>query len=118
MIQIVLIGEIRFMDMLYARYSNPMELMRTYIRRGRFGEFVQGFLQAEHDRRKAEADRDEEWHWWTAYIHSYSDLSFGEWKRKILGQSGSKTTGGDYDLDDKGVQSIIDNIFPGSTTNG
>ena len=32
------------MDLLYARYSNPMDLMGRYINQGRFGEFVHEFL--------------------------------------------------------------------------
>lgn len=103
------------MDMLYARYSNPMELMKTYIRRGRFGEFVEGFLQAENDRRKAEAKRDEDLKEWIAYVHSYSDKSFNDWKAEILGgtkAAGSKKAGSDFDLDDKGIQNIIGKLFP------
>lgn len=100
------------MDMLYRAYSSPMELMRTYINRGRFGEFVQGFLQGERDRRKAEADKDEEWHLWIAYVHSYSDKSFGEWKNDLFGNAkGQKKTGGDYDLDEKSAQAIIMKTF-------
>ena len=108
-------GEISFMDMLYSRYSNPMELVKTYIRRGRFGEFVAGFLQAEKDRRKAETKKDEDLKEWIAYVHSYSDKSFDDWKAEILGKAstpGKKTAGRDFDLDDKGIQNIIGKLFP------
>lgn len=101
------------MDMLYARYSSPMELMSTYINRRRFGEFTRSFLQAESDRRKAEADKDEEWHYWMAYIHSHTDKSYTEWKDQIRGRAkGKHRTGGDYDLDDRAITSIMDKIFP------
>ena len=102
------------MDMLYARYSSPMDLMSRYINQRRFGDFVRHFVKAENDRRKAENDKDEEWMMWTAYLHSHSDKSYNDWKKEILG--GGKThkeTGGDADLDDAGIKNIIDHLFPG-----
>jgi len=104
------------MDLLYARYSNPMELISTYINRRRFAEFVRSFLVAENDRRKAEADKDEEWHYWMAYIHSYSDKSYTDWKDQILGRAkGKQRTGADHDLDDRAITAIMDKIFPSRT---
>ena len=100
------------MDMLYARYSNPMDLMNSYIRRGRFGAFVQKFNEQERERQKAEAEKDDEWRLWIAYVHSHSDKSFNDWKADLLG--GAKPagrTGGDHDLDDKSITNIIDRLF-------
>ena len=48
------------MDMLYRAYSCPMDLMRVCINQGRFGAFVEGFLRAESDRRKAETEREQD----------------------------------------------------------
>ena len=102
------------MDMLYARYSCPMDLMSVYIRQGRFGDFVTHFIQADHERRKAEADKDEEWMMWTAYVHSHSDKSFNKWKEDVLGSSEpERKAGGDADLDDNGIQAIIKKTFKG-----
>lgn len=102
------------MDMLYRAYSNPLDLMYMYINQGRFGKFVKGFLEAEYERRKEEAEKDNEWKLWTMYIHSYSEKSFTEWKSAVLpkpnGKKHIKNT--DSDLDDKGIQSIITNLFP------
>lgn len=101
------------MDMLYARYSCPMDLVGTYINQRRFGDFVTHFIQAENDRRKAENDKDEELKLWTAYVHSYSDKSYNDWKEEILGGSRpQRKAGGDQDLDDAGIQNIIDQLFP------
>ena len=100
------------MDMLYSRYSNPMDLMNSYIRRGRFGAFVQNFMDQERERQKAEAEKDDEWRLWIAYVHSHSDQSFNDWKADLLG--GAKRTGrtgGDHDLDDKSITAIIDRLF-------
>ena len=102
------------MDMLYARYSSPMDLMSRYINQRRFGDFVRHFIQAENDRRKAENDKDEEWMMWTAFLHSHSDKSYIDWKSEILGGGKpQKRTGGDADLDDAGIKNIIDHLFPG-----
>lgn len=106
------------MDMLYARYSSPMDLMRTYINHGRFGDFIQGFIQAENDRKKAEADRDEELKEWIAYVHSDTEKSFNDWKAELIEKAEAKTrnktgrkAGRDEDLDDKGIQAIINKVF-------
>lgn len=107
------------MDMLYARYSSPMDLLSTYINRGRFGDFIKGFLQAENDRKKAEADRDEELKEWIAYVHSDTEKSFIDWRAELIERAEAKTgnkagnkTGKDEDLDDKGIQDIIGKLFP------
>lgn len=103
------------MDMLYARYSSPMDLVYAYINQRRFGDFIAGFLKAENDRKKAEAEKDENTKMWLAYVHSYSDKSFNDWKDEVMGsavsKTGRKTAGSDNDLDDKGIQDIIGKLF-------
>lgn len=100
------------MDMLYARYSSPMDLMRPYINQWRFGDFIRSFLQAENDRRKEEADKNDEMKMWIAYVHSYSDKSYNEWKEDVLGAAKRNAgTGGDYDLTDERAKAIIDDLF-------
>lgn len=61
--------------------------MRTYIKRGRFGEFVENIINAENKRRKEEAEKEEEHKWWTLYVHSMSDKSFEKWKREVIEHS-------------------------------
>ena len=98
--------------MLYSRYSNPMDLLKRYINQRRFGAFVADFLKAEYERRKQEAEKEDEMKMWIAYVHSYSDKSYNEWKKQIF-QTGSTTSGGksDADLDDEGIHSIINSLF-------
>lgn len=100
------------MDLLYSRYSNPMDLVKMYINQGRFGTFVQSFLDAEYERRKQEAEKENELKLWIAYVHSYSDKSYDEWKKQIF-KRGSTTPSGksDADLTDDGIKSIIDSLF-------
>ena len=101
------------MDMLYARYSNPMDLVASYIRRRRFGEFVQGFLEAERARRKEEAEKDEEWFYRIAYVHSCSEKSYNDWRADLIGsaETKKKTAGrSDRDLDAAGIDAIISKI--------
>ena len=102
------------MDMLYRAYSNPLDLMNTYINQGRFGKFVTGFLEAEYERRKEKAERDEDWKLWMLYINSCSDKPFGEWKSEVLKTANTKTrkANKDHDLTDDGIQSIIGRFFP------
>lgn len=99
------------MDLLYSRYSSPMDLMARYINQRRFGAFVQGFMEAEYERRKQEAEKENEWKLWVAYVHSYSDKTYDEWKKQIFGTSTTKPRKSDDDLTDDEITSIIDAAF-------
>ena len=72
------------MDLLYSRYSNPLEFMRLYADQGRFGEFVTKILQMDRKRKIEVAKKDDEQKLWEIYLHSMSDKSFSEWKKDIL----------------------------------
>ena len=101
------------MDMLYRAYSNPLDLMNRYINQGRFGKFVTGFLEAEYERRKEEADKDYDWKLWMMYINSYSDITFGEWKESVQKNASERMRKNkDDDLTDDGVKAIYDKLFP------
>ena len=101
------------MDMLYSRYSNPLDLVNMYINQGRFGTFVKGFLDAEYKRKVEEAEKDKDLKLWIAYVHSDSKESFGTWKNNICKtDSKSGKPNGDENLDDEGIQNIIENLFP------
>lgn len=99
--------------MLYRAYSSPLDLMNSYINRGRFGTFVEGFLKAEYERRKEEAEKNNDWMLWVAYIHSYSDKSFNDWKKQFGGKSTTAGKTSDADLDEASANKIIDNLFRG-----
>ncbi len=99
------------MDLLYSRYSSPMDLMVRYINQRRFGAFVQGFMEAEYERRKQEAEKENEWKLWVAYVHSYSDKTYDEWKKQIFGTSTTKPRKSDDGLTDDDIMSIIDAAF-------
>lgn len=100
--------------MLYRAYSNPMDLVKRYISTGRFGTFVSSFLQAEYDRRKAEAEKDNENKLWLAYVHVASkgltDKSFDDWKKDVL-RSGSTTGSKDAELTADGARSIVNKLL-------
>lgn len=104
--------------MLYRAYSNPMDLVKRYINQGRFGTFVQGFLEMEAERRRKESKKEDDLRMWTAYLHSYimPKESFDEWKKQII-QSNSSTTAkagkSDANLNDDGIMAIINAQFAG-----
>ena len=98
--------------MLYSRYSNPMDLVGRYINSGRFGEFTGEFLTLEMERRKAEAELEQRRELWAAYIHSYSNESFADWKKRVLKPSGTtKSAGHDENMSQQDAQAIIDSLF-------
>lgn len=90
-----------------------MDLMARYINQRRFGAFVNGFMEAEYERRKQEAEKENELKLWIAYVHNYSDETYDEWKKQIFGTSSTtkKPVKSDADLTDEGIQSIIDSLF-------
>lgn len=102
--------------MLYARYSNPMDLIGRYINQGRFGEFVSEFLTLENERRKEEDEKQKHNDMWAMYIHSYTDEDFDAFCKRIL-KPVSTTKGGttracsDADLDEQGVNAIMNSLF-------
>ena len=72
---------------------------------------MEGFLKEEFERRKKEAEKENEMKLWIAYVHSYSDKPYDEWKKQIFGTSTTKAGKSDADLTDEGIQSIIDSLF-------
>lgn len=101
------------MDMLYHRYACPMDLIKMYICRGRFGEWVTSFLDAERQRMQDEAEKEEEHKLWTMYIHSMSDKSFIEWKKQIFKSANNNNKSNrDEDLNENSIKTIIDDLFP------
>lgn len=101
--------------MLYSRYSSPMDLVDRYIRQGRFGKFVQSFMEAEYERKKQEAEKEQELMMWIAWVHSYSDKTFNEYKKQML-QPAQSTTGGDANLTQESARSIMDKLFSHTPT--
>lgn len=63
-----------------------MDLMRLYIDNGRFGEFVSEFIRLETKRKNEDAQKEENNKLWSAYIHSYSEKTFNEWKDDVTSQ--------------------------------
>lgn len=106
------------MDLLYARYSNPLDLMSIYINQGRFGDFVAEFCTAEYDRKKEEADKDLESKLWMAYVYSRSELPYREWKNKVCTKDEPQTHRGDENLDNEGIKAIINDLFPDNSSQG
>jgi len=88
-----------------------MDLVGRYIKQRRFGKFVQNLIEAEYERKKKEAEKDQEWMLWVAYVHSYSDKSFSDWKKTIMKSESTTKRGSDASLTDKDVQSIMDGLF-------
>ena len=102
------------MDLLYSRYASPKELMNTYIKRGRFGEFVTNIIRLENNRRKEQAEKDEEHKLWSMYIHSMSDKSFDDWKAGVFPQNKevrSSGSSGDENMTDEDIINIVNDLF-------
>lgn len=100
------------MDLLYSRYTNPMELMGIYMNQGRFGEFVTEVLNAESERKKEEFEKKQDWMLWIAYLLGMHEESFKEWKAGLLNPNNqNKEVRSDASLSQEDIQNIIQTTF-------
>ncbi len=104
------------MDLLYSKYASPMDLINMYISRGRFGKFVESVIDAEYQRKKDEFERNEDWKLWIMYTQLLSngltDESFNDWKHRVCKPTNASTrNGGDENLTEDGMQSIVNKLF-------
>lgn len=99
--------------MLYSRYSNPLEFMRLYIDQGRFGEFTAEIFSADKKRREELDEQRTDDRLWAAYIHSYSDKSFVDWKSEIMQPLRESSTGKrDDDMTKADIDRLLKRLFP------
>lgn len=90
-----------------------MDLINNYINRGRFGEFVTSFLEAEYERRKEEMEKDDDLKLWIMYVHTASEESFFDWKNRVLKIDSNKgKSNRDADLTEESIKTIFDELFP------
>lgn len=107
------------MDLLYSRYTNPLEFMRLYIEQGRFGEFVAEIVTAENKRKKEQAEKEEEDKMWMAYVRVAPDKTFSDWKAEFLAPSPSSPSRPaarpgkrDEDMTQKDIADLMNRLFP------
>lgn len=94
--------------MLYTRYANPKELISIYVKRRRFGEFVDNVIS----KRQEEKNKENEQKLWQLYVHSMTDKSFNDWKAQVLQSSVTAPVGKDADLTDSDIDKIMEKLFP------
>jgi len=80
-------GEFEFMDMMYSRYTCPIEFMNIYIENGQFGQLVKDIIESNNKRKQEESEKENDHKMWELYLHSMSDKSFNDWKKEIQTQS-------------------------------
>lgn len=105
------------MDVMYSKYTRPMDLISMYINRRRFGKFVESVLIEEYERKKGEFERNEDWKLWVMYTQLLSngltDESFNDWKHRVCKPTNASTkSGGDENLTEDGMKSIVNKLFP------
>ena len=70
--------------MVYQKYANPRDLFSMYIDSGQFDELVKNILTAEYERRKEEAEKENDRKLWEMFIHSDTTKSYNEWHAEII----------------------------------
>lgn len=102
------------MDLMYSRYSSPLELMRLYIEQGRFGEFVKEIVTAENKRKKEQSEKEWDDRLWLAYINNAEPgMSFDEYKSLVLVKSERKQSTGkkDEDMTEEDINNLLKKLF-------
>lgn len=79
-----MIGDIRFMDMVFKRYANPMILLGQMIRSRRLTEFVGEFIRI-HNKEIEEQTT------WDVWLHKVFDLSYQDFLSKINTKTSTET---------------------------
>lgn len=72
-------GEVRFWDILYRRYSTPDNLIDHYIKSGNLSEFIH-FLLEQKVQEKKEENKKKEWELW---LHKVFDKSYNEFLTEL-----------------------------------
>ena len=106
------------MDLLFSRYASPFDFMRPYIEQGRFGEFVTEVITAENQRRKEQAEKEDEEKLWIAYVHSCSDKSYSKWRSEIMRPESHEQGRGkkrDEDLTKADIDNLMKRLFKGKS---
>ncbi len=92
------------MDLLFNRYASPMELVSLYIENGRFGEFVENVIRMDNERKKKEAEKENEQKWWDMYLQSATELSFVDWKKETINKNNQQAESNTLEMTDQQVE--------------
>lgn len=87
-----------------------------YIETGQFDELVSNILTAEYERRKKEAEKENDKKLWEMYLHSDTTLSYNAWHSEIMKktktQPASTTGKRDEDMTQKDIDTLLKRLFP------
>ncbi len=87
-----------------------------YIDSGQFDELVKNILTAEYERRKEEAEKENDRKLWDLYLRSDTTLSYNDWHAEIMkkakAQTGSTTGKRDEDMTEKDIDNLLHKLFP------
>lgn len=93
--------------------------MNMYIESGQFDELVSNILTAEYERRKEEAEKENERKLWEMFIHSDTTKSYNEWHAEIIKrakerqpETGRYTLKRDEDMTDQDIDNLLKKLFP------
>ena len=91
-----------------------MDLVKLYIEQERFGEFVNEVITAENQRKKEQAEKEEDDKLWLAYLLGNADgKTFSDWKSSIIRPSSPNSNGKrDDDMTNADVDNLLNRLFP------
>jgi hypothetical protein len=87
-----------------------------YIDSGQFDELVSNILTQEYERRKEEAEKENDRKLWDLYLRSDTTLSYNDWRAEIMkkakSHAGSTTGKRDEDMTDQDIDNLLKKLFP------
>lgn len=99
------------MDLIYSRYSSPLELIRLYIEQERFGELVTEILNLDYQRKKRELEDKEDGKLWFAYLLGSHEESFNDGKGGLFQTAGKTGKVNDMNMTEDDISNIIASTF-------
>lgn len=74
----------KFWDLLYKRYSNPMDLMQNMLKAGKLADFVNDVVNISNK-------EIEEQTMWDYYLHRVFDMSWDDFRNKTASKPEART---------------------------
>lgn len=78
----------KFWDLLYKRYSNPLELLQQMLQAGQLEEFIGELVQIRNEELQERT-------MWEYYLHRVYDMSFDEFMKQTKEPEAPETIGKD-----------------------
>lgn len=104
-VRIVQAGDLKFIDLLYKRYANPLQLLDIMIQTHRLSEFVDTFIEKYNEEEKEKV-------MWEIWLHRVHDKTYSEFVEIVDGSNQAMPTAEEIVTIVDDTVSILDGFQP------